>query len=240
MGIPSLSVPEFETTIPSTGKKIRFRPFLVKEEKVLFIALESKDQKETVRAVTNLLKNCILTEDVDVDKLASFDFEYLFLQLRSKSIGETTELQFGHSNENDECKHRTKVTLNLQEVKPPKIPDESARNIMLTDTIGIRLNYPSINAVQMLSEDNESNEFEKVLKMVEHSTECIFDKDQVYDSFEPGELAKFIGDMSQAQFEKVAGFFSVLPLLTHKIKWKCEKCEKEEVVEVVGLQNFFT
>ena len=101
MALPSLSVPEFETTIPSSGRKIRFRPFLVKEEKLLFIALESKDQKETVRAVTNLLKSCILTEDVNVDKLSSFDFEYLFLQLRSKSFGEIVDLKFGHMNGED-------------------------------------------------------------------------------------------------------------------------------------------
>mgnify|MGYP003388455035 FL=1 len=240
MALPSLSVPEFETKVPSSGTPIRFRPFLVKEEKLLFIALESKDQKETVRAVTNLLKSCILTEDVNVDKLASFDFEYLFLQLRSKSVGEIVDLKFGHMNEDDECKHKTEVKLNLQEITPPKVPDENSRNVMLTESIGIRLNYPSIHAVQMLAENIDDNDFEKIMKMIELCTQCIFDKEQVYDNFEPGELSKFIGDMSQTQFEEVAKFFADIPQLKHKIKWKCEKCGKDESIELVGLQNFFT
>ena len=126
MALPSLSVPEFETTIPSSGRKIRFRPFLVKEEKLLYIALETNDQKETVRAVKKLLSDCILTEDVDVDKLSSFDFEYLFLQLRSKSVGEISDISVSHG-EADECKHSTKVSINLQQIKPPEIGNDASR-----------------------------------------------------------------------------------------------------------------
>tara|TARA_B100001094_G_scaffold322335_1_gene371501 strand:+ start:661 stop:1377 length:717 start_codon:yes stop_codon:yes gene_type:complete len=237
MALPSLSVPEFETTIPSSGKKIRFRPFLVKEEKLLFIALETKDQKETIRAVTKLLSDCIL-DDVNIPKLASFDFEYLFLQLRSKSVGEITELQITH-NDSNECKHNTKVAINLQSVKPPKIKDDSSRNIMITDTIGVRFNYPSIDGLDYMTTLGEMNDFDKVLKMVETCIECIYEGDTVYDSFEPRELEKFIGDMSQPQFEKVAKFFSELPVLEHKVTWKCEKCGKDDFVDIRGLQNFF-
>lgn len=237
MALPSLSVPEFETTIPSSGKKIRFRPFLVKEEKLLFIALETNDQKETVRAVSKLLNDCIL-DNVDVPKLASFDFEYLFLQLRSKSVGEITELQITH-NDSNECKHNTKVAINLQSVKPPKIKDDSSRNIMITDTIGVRFNYPSIDGLDYMTTLGEMNDFDKVLKMVETCIECIYEGDTVYDSFEPRELEKFIGDMSQPQFEKVAKFFSELPVLEHKVTWKCEKCGEDDFVDIRGLQNFF-
>jgi len=237
MALPSLSVPEFETTIPSSGRKIRFRPFLVKEEKLLFIALETKDQKETIRAVTKLLSDCIL-DDVDIPKLASFDFEYLFLQLRSKSVGEITELQITH-NDSNECKHNTKVAINLQSVNPPKIGDDSSRNIMITDTIGIRFNYPSIDGLDYIITLGEMNDFDKVLKMVETCIECIYEGDTVYDTFEPRELEKFIGDMSQPQFEKVAKFFSELPVLEHKVTWKCEKCGKDDFVDIRGLQNFF-
>ena len=238
MALPSLSVPEFETTIPSSGRKIRFRPFLVKEEKLLFIALETKDQKETIRAVTKLLKNCIL-DDVDIFKLASFDFEYLFLQLRSKSVGEISNLEITH-DESNECKHRTKVAINLQQVKPPKIEDDSSKNIMITDTIGIRFNYPSIDALEYMISLGEISDFERVLKMVEKCIDCIFDGEQLYDTFEPRELEKFIGDMNQKQFEKVAEFFANLPMLEHKITWKCEKCGKDDFVNVRGLQNFFS
>ena len=238
MALPSLSVPEFETTIPSSGRKIRFRPFLVKEEKLLFIALETKDQNETVRAVTKLLEDCIL-DDVDVSKLASFDFEYLFLQLRSKSVGEVTEIQITH-NDSNECKHNTKIAINLQQVKAPKIGNDASRNIMITDTIGIRFNYPTISGLDYMSKLTDMNDFEKVLKMVETCVECIFDGEQLYDTFEPRELEKFIGDMNQKQFEKVAEFFANLPMLEHKITWKCEKCGEDDFVNIRGLQNFFS
>ena len=237
MALPSLSVPEFETTIPSSGRKIRFRPFLVKEEKLLFIALETKDQKETVRAVTKLLSDCIL-DDVDISKLASFDFEYLFLQLRAKSVGEISELSITH-NDSNECKHSTKISINLQDIKPPKIGDDSSRNIMITDTIGVRLNYPNMDGLEYMMTLDGMNEFDRVLKMVETCIECVYEGDTVYDSFEPRELEKFIGDMSQQQFEKVVNFFSNLPVLEHKITWKCEKCGKDDFVDIRGLQNFF-
>jgi len=238
MALPLLSVPEFETTIPSSGRKIRFRPFLVKEEKLLFIALETKDQNETVRAVTKLLEDCIL-DDVDVSKLASFDFEYLFLQLRSKSVGEVTEIQITH-NDSNECKHNTKIAINLQQVKAPKIGNDASRNIMITDTIGVRFNYPTIDGLEYIISLNETNDFDRVMKMVERCIECIFDGEQLYDSFEPGELGKFIGDMNQSQFEKVAKFFSELPVLQHKVTWKCDKCGKDDFVNIRGLQNFFS
>ena len=239
MALPLLSVPEFETTIPSSGRKIRFRPFLVKEEKLLYIALETNDQKETVRAVKKLLSDCIITEDVDIDKLASFDFEYLFLQLRSKSVGEISDISVSHG-EADECKHNTKVSINLQQIKPPEIGNDASRNIMITDTIGVRFNYPTIDGLEYIISLNETNDFDIVMKMVERCIECIFDGEQLYDSFEPGELGKFIGDMNQSQFEKVAKFFSELPVLQHKVTWKCDKCGKDDFVNIRGLQNFFS
>jgi len=238
MALPSLSVPEFETTIPSSGRKIRFRPFLVREEKLLFIALETDSQKETIRAVSKLLNDCIL-DDVDVPKLASFDFEYLFLQLRSKSVGEISELSISH-NDSNECKHATKVSLNLESIKIPEIKDDSLKNIMITDTIGIRFGYPTIHDLEYLTSLDKLNDFDRVIKMVETCVECIFDGEKVYDSFEPRELEKFIGDMSQQQFEKVGKFFSALPKLQHKITWKCEKCGKDDFVSLEGLQSFFT
>ena len=110
---------------------------------------------------------------------------------------------------------------------------------MITDTIGIRFNYPSIDALEYMVSLGEMSDFERVLKMVEKCIECIFDGEQLYDTFEPRELEKFIGDMNQKQFEKVAEFFGNLPMLEHKITWKCEKCGKDDFVNVRGLQNFF-
>ena len=128
MGLPSLATPKFNTTIPSTGQEIEYRPFLVKEEKVLLMALEGGDQKEISKATQNIIKSCVLS-DINIDKLATFDIEYLFLKLRGKSVGELVELQLGHSD--SECDHKTEIQINLDEIEV--VGDISDGKIMIDD-----------------------------------------------------------------------------------------------------------
>lgn len=229
--LPTLSVPEFKTTLPSTGKTIAFRPFLVKEEKVLLIALEDGSKEAVSNAIINLLDNCILTKDIDAEKLPTFDVEYMFLQIRSKSVGESVDMYVRHGNDTI-CDHKTKVSVKLEDIT---VSGEIADGkIMLTDTIGIKLKYPSYSRYN----DDKSTEmmFDNVYKNIEY----VYDTENVYDDFSAEEIEEWINGLSKEQFDKILKFFNNIPKLSHKIEWTCEKCGKEDYAIVEGLKGFFT
>lgn len=237
MALPKLMVPEFETTIPSTQQKIRFRPFLVKEEKVLYMALEGKDAKEMGNAITKILESCIVTEGVNVKELAFFDLEFLFLKLRSKSVGEEVDLKIRHLD-TTECSHYTDIKVNLDEVKV-NFPEGLSDRIMLTDTTGIQLKYPALNMLDKVTSSANTEDPSKVFDLLSECVVCVFDNDQVYDNFTKKEIREWIEGLSKPQFEKMAGFFNNLPKVQHKVTYTCPKCGKEETVVLEGLQNFF-
>lgn len=236
MALPILNSPEFEATIPSTKQKIFFRPFLVKEEKLLFMAMQGGDSKEIQNAVRRILQACIKTEDVDVDKLAVFDIEYLFMQLRGKSVGENIELRLRH-RDNEECKYVQDIELNIDDIQVT-FPEGHTNTIMITDDIGMKLNYPTMNTIGDASPD--ANDMDGIMNIIANSVECVFDKEEVYESFTKKDIVEFIESLSQTQFSKLTEFFSTLPKLTHDITWKCPTCGVEEHVHLEGLDSFFT
>lgn len=234
MALPKLITPEFETQIPSTKEDIKFRPFLVKEEKILYMALESGEPTDIKNGILSILDSCILTPGIDVEKFATYDVEHLFLRLRSKSVGEIIEIVLKHTE--GECDHQTKYNLDLEKVN---IKFDSKHNnvVELSDTIGIKMKSPSLNDVLKLN-DSE-NMIDNIFKILMHSVECIYDEDNVYDDFTEKELEEFIENLSQEQFLKVQEFYNTMPKLSHEIKWTCEKCGKKDKIVLEGLQSFF-
>ena len=232
MALPSISTPEFQTTIPSTGEKVTYRPFLVKEEKLLLMAMEGKDAVEMSNAMLNILKNCILS-DIDIEKLSTFDVEYLFLTLRGKSVGEVVTIKINHTNETD-CKHLSEVNFSVEDIKV--VGDIGDGKIMLTDDVGIKLRYPKMSDLT----DIDSNNSESMFKMIRKCIEYIFDQENVYADFNEEELSSWIDGLNQTQFGKITKFFEEIPKLSHTIEWTCESCGQKDSITLEGLQSFFT
>jgi hypothetical protein len=231
MALPSLTAPEFFTKIPSTGKEIKYRPFLVKEEKILLMALEGNDQDEITNAIITILGNC-LEESVDVSKLATFDVEYLFLKLRGKSVGEVIELRMSHAD--GDCKHRTDVEINIDDINVTEERPED--KIQLTDEIGIKLRYAGVNDLKGV--DPESSE--DLFKLITNCIDFIYDRENVYSDFTRKEIAEWLEQLSSEQFKKVTDFFENAPKLRHVITWTCPECGKEDSMVLEGLTSFFT
>jgi hypothetical protein len=233
MALPSISAPEFKTTIPSTGQQITYRPFLVKEEKVLLMAMEGDDTAEITNAISNILKSCVLDE-IDPGKLSTFDIEYLFLQLRGKSVGEVIELSVSHPD--SECKHRTDVKVNIDEIK--LVGGEIDSKIMLTDTIGVKMRYPTM--AQSLASTNNKSETDILFELIASCVEYVFDETDVYNEFSAKEMEEWVNSLNQTQFKKIVEFLQEIPKLQHEIKWKCDACGEEDSVILEGMQSFFS
>ena len=231
MALPVMVTPEFETTIPSTEKDIKFRPFLVKEEKILFMALQGQDPSEMSNAVKRVLQNCILTSDVDVDSLATFDIEYLFLRLRAKSVGEVIELRLKHRE--GDCNYVHNYELNLEDVKV-QFDEELDNKVQLSDQVGIVLKYPTIDSAQ-----TADNDLDEMMDFVADCVEMVYDSDNVYENFSKDEIKQFLESLNGTQFKKVRDFFNKVPKLSHDIEWTCPQCGKTEKVYLEGLASFF-
>lgn len=199
------------------------------------MAIESNDQQQIVRAIKDVIKNCVF-DDINVDKLAMFDLEYLFLQLRSKSVGERVNLRA----KCDDCEVLTDVELDLSEVKAPVLGDDS-NVIELTKNIGITLRYPTIKDVEKFDE-NDLKSMDGLVKLIVQLIDTIYDENNVYDAAQESEkeLLEFIDGFNNAQFAKVAQFFEGLPAMTHNIEFNCTGCGKFNETELRGLQSFFT
>ena len=234
MSLPQLVSPEFTTEIPSTKQKIKFRPFLVKEEKILLIASEGNDPAEMQRAVKSILSNCILTK-INVSNLATFDLEYLFLKLRGKSVGEEIELLMKHSSKS-ECKHQTTVKMNLDDIKI--VGKVSDGKIMLDDKIGVKLKYPTFDEVAKMSENQSNTEI--IYKTMAMLIEYVYTEEEVYNDFTDEEMEEWITKLNQKQFAKITDFLANMPKLSQKVEWTCSKCGEKDTVVLEGLQAFFT
>jgi hypothetical protein len=233
MALPKLVTPEFETTIPSSKKKIKFRPFLVKEEKILYMALEGGNEDEIENSIIKVLEDCILA-DVDPRKLASYDVEYLFLQLRSKSVGELVELSLRHGADTD-CDHRTPVQVDLNKVKVKFFKDHEYK-ININDELGMKLKDPTLSDLNGMTDTDYNN----TIKLIANCVDMVYDKEDVYPDFTIEEATEFLLSMTQEQFKNIEKFFDTLPKLQHEIKWTCPECGKKDSVTVEGLQSFFT
>ena len=235
MALPELNTARYQVNIPSTGQTVAYRPYLVKEEKILMMAMESNDTKVIMKTTTDVIKTCIY-DDIDVDNLTMFDIESLFLALRSKSVGEKIDLKM----KCDGCEHGNEVQVDFEDIKPPVINHEE-KKVMLTDAVGVMLKYPSVKDIDRLS-NMGSDEFESAMAMVIACIDTIFDEEGVYNcKDEPRESVEgFLNNLSSGQFKKISSYFEKIPTLTHDIEYKCIKCGKENEIELKGLQSFFT
>lgn len=244
MALPKINTPIFELTLSSSGQSVQYRPFLVKEQKILLLALESGEQKSIMTAVKQIIRNCVVGDNVDVDKLPTFDLEYFFMRLRGKSIGEVVDLQLRHptglNSKDEECDNVTKFKFNIMEVEVQKSIEHSDK-IVIDETagLGIKLKYPTADFAEMDLEN--LSQLDIASKLLAASIDYIYDKDELYkkeDSSEK-ELSEFIDDLSQEQFTNVMKFFETMPKLKHTINWKCSKCGCNDEVTLEGMSNFF-
>lgn len=236
MALPTMDLPTHELEIPSNKKKIKFRPFLVKEEKVLLLALESDDEKNIRNSVLNLLKSCISTR-IKLENLATFDLEYIFLNIRAVSIGEVVEISVTCQ---DDEKTQVKYSLNLTDVQV-NFPDGHSNKIMLTDDTGVMMKYPSFDRfVENQFAQKEINE-DTVIEIIAESIDQIFQGEEVFDSSTttPKEFVQFVESLTNAQLEKLQKFFETSPRLEHKFKVKNPNTDVESDYTISGLQAFF-
>ena len=237
MALPIVNSSRYSTIIPSTQQKIDFRPYLVKEEKILMIAIESKDRPTMIRALKDVIKACVFDE-IDIRKLTMFDIEFLFLQLRSKSTGEVSQLHLKCSN--TECGETNKVSVDLTSIKAPEI-DEESKTIKLNNDIGVVVRYPSITDMEKYKEE-ELETTQGIMNLIIDCIDTIFDSENMYDAKNEtrNALIDFIDNLNSAQFAKITNFFSTMPTISHMIEYKCTKCGNENKVKVEGLESFFT
>lgn len=236
MSLPQINTPTYELTIPSNGKKIKYRPFLVKEEKILLLALESNDSKEITDAIIQILKNCIHSK-VDIDDLSTFDIEYIFLNVRAKSVGEVLEFAITCPDDNET---QVDVEISIDDIKVVK-DNSHTDTIDLENGYFIKMKYPTMKYIM-----NKKPEEEKSLidSTFEYAVECI---DQIYNGEEVweaenstrDELSQFVENLNSKQYQKVQDFFNSMPKLKHTIKITNPKTKVKSDVTIEGLANFF-
>jgi len=236
MALPTVDLPTHELEIPSNKKKIKFRPFLVKEEKVLLLALESDNDGNIREAVLNLLKGCV-TSRIKLENLATFDLEYIFLNIRAVSVGEVVDIQVTCQ---DDEKTQVKYQLNLTDVQV-SFPEGHTNKIMLNDDLGVIMKYPSFNRfVESQFAQKDVNE-DTVIEIIAESIDQIFQGEEVYDesTTTPKEFIQFVESLTTQQLEKLQGFFETSPRLEHKFKIKNPNTDVESDYTLSGLQSFF-
>lgn len=240
MALPRIDTPIFQIKLPLSAKEIKFRPFLVKEQKNLLMALEADDKETIERNIKQILHNCTLTENIDIDRLPVVDVEYYFINLRSKSVGEVVENTYICNNETEggACGNKMKVEIDLNTISVENFnPDDSI--IQLTESISMKLKYPEFSVVERVSES--SNSVETAFKIIVDSIEYIFDGDQYYYASEtsPQELMDFVESLNQEQFSRLEQFFDKIPKIKKDVEIKCSKCGFDHSITVEGLENFF-
>lgn len=232
MPLPKLAVPEYDCTLPVSGQKVNFRPFLVKEEKLLYLAMESQKEKEMIKAVKTILKNC--TDVKSVDNLPTFELEYLFLQIRSKAVGETSEFKITCE---DDGKTQVDVSLDLNEVEVI-VPKDHKKIVKLSDDVKIQMKYPALDAfVERNMTDNPS--LDDMFDLAADCIDKVYDGDEIYDSFTKKEANEFIGEMNNEQFQKIQAFFETMPKLSHTLEVTNPKTGVVNEVILEGLASFF-
>lgn len=236
MALPMMQTPTYELTVPSTKKKVKFRPFLVKEEKALMLAQQSEDSQVMINTLKDIIENCV--KDVDVNKLALFDLEYIFLQLRAKSIGEISEVMYSCLQCNDP-KAKVHINIDLTEVNVEFHPDHKSV-IDLFGSVGVKMKYPGMDLLNNTTELNLESA-EQAMKLIADSIEYIFDDDKIYDRKDQTEeeLMQFLENLTHGQLQKIKLFFDTMPKLKKNIQFDCPVCKYHHDYSIQGIQNFF-
>ena len=238
MPLPKIATPTYSLELPSTGKTVQYRPFLVKEEKVLVIALESEDTKQITNAIKAVLRSCVLTKGIKVDQLPTFDIEYLFLNIRGKSVGE--ELEVNVICPDDE-KTEVPITINLDDIEVEK-SEEHTNQIKLDDSLMMELKYPSLDQFIKSNFDfKETNQMDQSFALIASCIDKIYSEDEVWATADctKKEVNEFLESMNSSQFKEIEKFFETMPKLTHTIKVTNPQTEVENDVVLEGLAAFF-
>ena len=238
MPLPKIATPTYELELPSTGETVQYRPFLVKEEKLLVIALESDNTKQITTAIKSVIKNCVLTKGVRVEDLPTFDIEYLFLNIRGKSVGEDIEVSITCPDDNETT---VQVHINLDDIQVEKFDDHSDK-IKLDDSIMMQMKYPSLEQFIKNNFDiNQKNAMDQSFDLIASCVDKIFTEEEVWTTADctKKEMNDFLEQMNSSQFKEIEKFFETMPKLTHKIKVKNPKTKVESEVVLEGLASFF-
>jgi len=230
MALPLLNeTPTYQLVVPSTGKKIKYRPYLVKEEKILLMANETKDETQIINAITDTIVACT-DNKIKIEELTTFDLEFLFLKIRSKSVGENVELFLPCSS----CKQRNETVVNLDLIECPVVETENL--IQVNDSVSVEMKYPSYFDIEQGGDESEV-----AFNVVSSCIKAVITKEERFDiSDEPKETVRaFLESMTSAQFANIAEFVQSLPQIKHTIEFDCDNCGEHNSIEVKGIHNFF-
>jgi hypothetical protein len=254
MSLPKLTMPQYTLTLPSTGETVLFRPFTVREETILLMAIDGEEEDQ-IRALRQVIQNCLLNSKLDLYKLPIFDIDYIWLKLRSKSVEEIVSLPLEcrnalpdgktetdeEGNVRDYCGTIVNVAINLDKMSVIKHPENKSK-IELQDSIGIQLKYPTFETFQKLTKLQNQKEFNETLEVVLDCVEMIYDgktgKTYEREYIDRQELIDFLESLSQQQFAKIMNFFDTLPAIRHEVHFKCPKCKHEADVVIEGTKSF--
>lgn len=237
MPLPKIATPTYELELPSTNQKIKYRPFLVKEEKLLLLALETEDNKDITNAIKTVIKNCIETKGIKVETLPTFDIEFLFLNIRARSVGEEIEVNLICPDDEETT---VPVKINVDDVKVEKNKNHH-KQIKLDDKLMMDMKYPSLDQFIKNNFDLNSNTMEQSFELVADCIDKIYSEDEVWSSSDVTreELVDFLEQMNSQQFKQIEEFFETMPKLSHKVKIKNPKTKVESEVVLEGLSSFF-
>ena len=238
MPLPKIATPTYELELPSTEQTVKYRPFLVKEEKLLVLALETEDTKQITNAIKSVLKSCVLTKGVKVETLPTFDIEYLFLNIRGKSVGEELEVKVICP---DDEKTEVPITIDLDEVKVQKSEGHN-KQLKLDDTLMMEMRYPSLDQFIKNNFDfKDENQMEQSFDLIGSCIDKIYSEDEVWATADctKKEVKEFLESMNSSQFKDIEKFFETMPKLSHTIKVKNPKTKVESEVVLEGLASFF-
>ena len=240
MPLPTITTPTYELNLPSTGKKIKYRPFLVKEEKILILALETRDQNQITNAVKDVLKKCVITRGIKIDDLPTFDIEYLFLNIRAKSIGEDINMIVTCP---DDRKTEVDVTVYVDEIKVIK-SKEHVKDINLDKDMTLRMKYPSLSQfieTNFNTEEESQTTVDKTFQLIADCMDTVYTKEDAWESkdYSPNERLEFIEQLSSKQFKQVERFFATMPKLSHTIEVTNPNTKKKSKIVLEGLADFF-
>ena len=236
MPLPTIATPTYELTLPSTGKKIKYRPFLVKEEKLLILALESKNQAEITNSVKDVLRECVITKGIKIDDLPTFDIEYIFLNIRARSVGESIDLLVTCP---DDGKTQVQTKIFIDEIEVKKTEGHK-QDVKLDDTYTMRLKYPSLD--QFIDDNfNFDTDKDTAFEIISTCIDMVFSDDEAWEAKDctKKELVEFVERLNSSQFKEIEDFFETMPKLSHDIEVENPNTKVKSTVVLEGLASFF-
>jgi len=240
MALPMMNTPIYNLVVPSTGEKVKYRPFLVKEEKALLIAQQSEDVEVMVDSLKQVIRGCVL-DKIDVDNLATFDIEYIFTQIRAKSVGEIVELLFpcseDHGEDNDKAKLKISIDLTNLQVE---FPEGSIKKIPLFGDVGVIMKYPSFDLMSKMENINVED-VDTIFDIIASCIDIIYEGDEIHYAKEQSkeELLEFLYNLTNEQFQSLQKFFTKMPKISKTVEYNCPICAKHHSVTLEGMQSFF-